>query len=119
MQKSGVAHDTALSPLVPYRSASPALLASMDSGADHRDPRMVSTAPSTATATQKLADGHDTALSPVSTSERGADHVPPEKVMARPWSSTATQNRAVGHDTAKATSGLTFFEWAWAGLSAR
>jgi hypothetical protein len=47
----------------------------MSEGADHEDPLYVRTLPSTSTATQKLALGHDTEKSKLSPSmSEGDDH---------------------------------------------
>jgi hypothetical protein len=76
----------------------------MLTGLDHEEPSQVRALPLPSTATQKLAEAHDTEvnaglLPKGGSTDAGLDHVEPSQVSALPLPSTATQKLALGHDT--------------------
>ncbi len=93
-QKFGATHETSYCPPVGPVGAGPTA-----TGADQSRPFQV-TASWLESATQNVADVHETELSvPFGEAVTGFDHVVPSQNVAEPVSSTAAQNEGLGQET--------------------
>jgi hypothetical protein len=97
VQNAADGHDIA--PIPPPVEA---VVGSTGSGAVQRVPFQRSALPSPSTAMQKVAEGHDTEVSPapLASTACGGDQEVPFQVMTRPRVSTAAQKDRDGQDTA-------------------